>query len=374
VVIGRGIVGLAVAFALMRSGRKVTVIGPRDRPGSATTAAVGLSSLKGLVLAKKPLFAAKMAAHEALPRWLREVEAAAGVPIVHSTAGVFEPFADLKAFDGIRERVFHREFTGCLRVNVVPREGLQTAIPLLARSRGAFHYVRDLWLEPVSCLAALELALRRNGAVFLDPPVDRLRPTGDGRGVMVEGSGLSLKGRDVVVAAGVFSDGILMGSGLSLPPQELVEGETARAEMGSATGLMGFSALMRSGKTNMVIHQGRAWAGSTDRAKVSLDTCQLDAVAVALLAEKLADATAFSAFLPPVWGVRGRYRDRAPAIGPLFFPGCGRPVWVALGFYKSGIQLAHLFAQKLAMHIAGAPLFAADGPFWTSRFKAFPSA
>jgi len=67
------------------------------------------------------------------------------------------------------------------------------------------------------------------------------------------------------------------------------------------------------------------------------------------------------------WGWRGRFRDRCPAIGPLFWPDLERRLWVALGFYKNGLQLSHLFAQEIANNLASGAYSSAFSAFAVDR-------
>jgi len=183
-VIGRGIIGLCVAQALVEQGWQVTVIGPQALHGTASRAAVGTSNLKGNISAQNPFFALKIAAHRGLEAWLDKLERESERPIARSFTGAFEPFTDVDEYRYVRERVFHRQFTGCRDAKVVEQQWLKARFPrheqFTSQSLGAYHYYRDLWFDPEQCLEALEALLRRQGTLFLDDVVDAVVPQVDG--------------------------------------------------------------------------------------------------------------------------------------------------------------------------------------------------
>ena len=369
-VVGRGIVGLALAFELSQRNWAVTVVGPRAVAGTASRAAVGVSNLKGHITGASPLFATKIRGHQGLMAWLTRVEAASGRVIPRQFGQVYEPFASLTEFDGIRTRVFHRMFTGCFGVKVLDAKALQAhfaecpQVSLPRLYRGAFRYPNDGWFDPVACLEALEEALRRRGTRFIEEPVTRIQPHSD-RGLTISTiSGQILFAEEVLLAAGVFSDAILAASGLPCLRQEVVAGETVFGAWGGPVDIV-----VKSGKTNVVANGRRLIVGSTSRRLLApfdgvLGPDPSGVRDLTLLGRQL---LGFSGEPTVCWGLRGRFRDRCPAIGPLFWHGAERRLWVALGFYKNGLQLSHLFAQEIANSLASATPFSPSSAFAAAR-------
>lgn len=366
IVIGRGFVGLSVAYELTQLGFAVTVVGPRMVPGTATQAAVGLSSVKGQLLGDKPLFAAKLKGHEKLASWLSQLEKDAGVTLPRDVRGVVEPYYDVTGFDGIRERVFHRAFTGCHRVSLLGRTALVERFPspLLARAQGGFHYFADLWFDPREALRILEKVLRDRGAVFDEREVEAILPHSD-RGVVLRFARDDMGSKDdivpisqVVLAAGVFSRKILESSGIKSMTLEAVPGDTLELDTTMP------DILLRQGKMNVVVSQSRLWAGSTSyrEGEARPDPARILDPFNAFLSTDRAAPRVLS-------GVRARFRDRCPAIGPQVLPSGDRSIWVALGFYKSGLQLGPLFAHSLARMIADPTAYPQDPSFSPARFR-----
>ena len=345
-VIGRGIIGLCVAQALMERGWHVTVIGPQALYGTASRAAVGTSNLKGNISAEHPFFALKIAAHRGLEAWLGKLERLSKRPIARSFTGAFEPFTHVDDYRYVRERVFHRQFTGCRDAKVVEQQWLKAHFPrhegFTSQTLGAYHYYRDLWFDPEQCLDALEALLQQQGALFLDDPVDAVVPQADG-GIELRLAGHGLRVSEVVLAAGIFSNQVLVNSGIPGVLQEPVEGETLIAQLSGVDPLS-----LKVGKMNYVVHDGILRAGSSSRRQSDLLKCAPCPESAAFLCQ---DAQRFINFdsYRTAWGIRGRFKNRMPGIGSVFFPGFrSHRLWLALGFYKNGLQLGHLFANNLA--------------------------
>ncbi len=354
-VVGRGIIGLSLAYELGKRGWRVFVVGPRAKPGTASRAAVGASSMKGKIHASKPLFAVKMYGHEGMPSWIREVEARSGRKIRYDFDGLFEPFSTAKEFDWIRERVFHKEFSGCLNVELIPQtEFVAKGLPLhLTRPswKGAFRFPKDGWVHPEDLLDALEAAHLNAGGIFLEQEVERVSPTG-GPELAVETAAGTLTAKTVIVAAGIFSNEILRASGFETAVQRGLPGETL---VGADTGPEANLAL-RVGKLNYVRSGTEVRIGSTPFDGISGDLEAVSAEAFGPLKNSVRKA-----------GIRGRFRDRMPALGQILFPGRDVGPWVSLGYHKNGYQLAHLFAQKLVSLLDGAPAAPDVEPFLVNR-------
>jgi glycine/D-amino acid oxidase-like deaminating enzyme len=119
---------------------------------------------------------------------------------------------------------------------------------------------------------------------------------------------------------------------------------------------------------NLIGAGDRFLFGSSSRALRPGDEMGLSAAEVAALHRRLEAFLAFSSPFSARWGVRARYRDQMPAVGPLFFPSGRRRLFVALGFHKNGLQLAPLFARVLLSQLWSDGTFFTQWAFSPARF------
>lgn len=362
-VIGRGIAGLTVAFELLKQRRSVAVIGPSSFEQCATGAAVGLSSLKGQYHASKPLFAAKVDGHRHLWPWLAEIEAVSGQLIPRFRSCSYEPFWSLTEYERIRERVFHRDFTGHTGAMLTsPDESIQNLFSL--KIAGHAVYDGDLWFEPRTCMEALEKAITNLGGSIFDDSITRL--VSDETRIRVEGINCSYKSEHLILAGGVYSDVILKNSGISGPKQKAVFGETIVTDRFSH----GSPQIVHMGQKHLIGHDDTWRYGSSSYNIESFDGLSHQCLEPALyLDSRLAPDLFPNKFSTRYTGIRGRYQDIAPCIGELNLPDSQRKIMLFCGFYKSGLQLAPLFAKKLASFYCLPQAFLFEPQFSVSRFS-----
>lgn len=357
-IVGRGIVGLSLGWELARKGWSVTMVGPREAPGTASVAAVGLSSVKGQLVGQKPLFQAKLKGHEFLRGWLHRLELEAGRILPRDLRGVVETFDDMTGYDGIHERVFHREFAGCHRMRLLDRAGLELrgVTRVEARACGGFLYFRDLWFDPRLALEQLEACLLRRGSTFRESPVRAVALGGkDGPSLHCD-DGIVPTFR-TILACGAASTAVLAASGITHFPMQGVAGETL---FGPNPGIP--EMLLRRGKTNMVTTSSATIVGSTDYPEGGIRPDPFATLALPVfLLNRRAETHVVS-------GVRARFRDRCPAVGPATATMGRDGLWVALGFYKNGLQLGPLFAQSLAHWLDSGEPDELSPAFQTTRF------
>lgn len=366
IVIGRGIAGLAAAWELARAGRgPITVIGPDAGSNAATTAAVGLSAVKGLEAGQSALMAAKIAGHQMLPGWLAELEAESGVPIARRFGGAFggaiEPWNDRTGFEAIYSRVFHRVPPTTPRVEVLDLVALPPELKNLSRvlpqAQGVFRFPHDGWFDPRATLVSLTAALRLRGVTIQSDSVMRVVPHAD-RGVVVETESGPLRSDDVILAAGWWSTQILENSGRYHVAQRGFAGETLVGDPDD-----GIPEMVASfGKENL-IRVGDQLVGGSNTYEVSLGGPLGPGVETrAALASRFAFLAPGISWPRTLYGIRGRVRDRLPLFGPLVLPGGDRQITLMTAYYKNGLQLAPYFARLFA---TSAPLV----PFSPARFS-----
>lgn len=335
-IIGRGIAGLAVAFELATRGWQVHLHGPRSVTGSATSAAVGVCSVKGNIDASTPLFASKIAAQAGLFGWLEQIERVSLLPISRRL-GVVEPVFSLKGYEAIRERVFHKKFTGCHRYNIIKN----SMLPIyLQDGLGGINYPADSWFDPIAALNSLEEALRRLGVSSSQALVDRIEDHPD-RGLLLRTDSGSIYAPVLVVAAGVFTNDILERSGIEGYRQAPVEGESI---FGTRIG-EDCDSVLNFMKKNFVAYGEYLAYGSSSRPRTSIALCQVDLSSVASLKSEISRYVPYS-FSSYRWGIRGRFRSQAPICDFVSTATQQRKFLFVSGFHKSGLQLAYYVARQ----------------------------
>lgn len=366
-VIGRGIAGLSTAFALLQKGFKVTVIGPNSPLTTATHAAVGLSSLKGQFHAKKPLFAAKVAGHLFLPNWLASIELVSKLPIPRFFADSIEPYWTLKDFERIRERVFHRDFSGHTGARL---DSAITSAYLSENPLGAAVYDSDFWYDPRIALQSLERAISSLGGTLDDRLVHSIHQKNGIEAVLTVDK--PIKSDHCILAAGIYSNKILENSGIKAPKMRAVAGETLLFDKLSAD----YPQIIHIGKSHFVRTNDAALFGSS-----SFDIAELPALndlkegRVNLGADdfKPSRSLKIDTSIKSICykGVRARFADMGPGVGELNVPESKNKLILFSGFYKSGLQLAPLFAQNLSNFFDASSAFLCPPKFFLSRFPAF---
>ena len=343
-IIGRGLAGLSLARALARKGYSdITIYGEKSVPGSATRAAVGVVTVKGWNEPRQPLFRAKYEGHKTLPRWIAGLEKDTGRSVRQIWGDIYEPFRDEDQYLWIRERVYHRDFHGALAVSVSQTPPL----PASLQAVGAFQYWQDGWVDPVDLVEALEMSATRYRTKIMDINCHHLAWEPDAKIRVMGIDGILGKHDEVVLAAGIFSNGIAARSELDLPSLTPVSGVTLQV---AADAMTEYAVIF--GKMAAAVAGGQMRFGSTSN--TSGITVETDGIydrtksqQAAYLIDFIKDLGLYRGEPDAVGGIRARSKDRQPVVGFTKIPGRGR-LGLFTGLYKSGIQLSHFLAESLA--------------------------
>ena len=147
----------------------------------------------------------------------REVEAEAGLQLVHRTGGVIFGRTDLPGGCAVDA------YADAMRSTGIPFEALSAAelgrrFPQfrLQVNEKALYQASDGFIDPGKATAAHATLARGHGATILEEtPVLGLRPTADG--VEVETGAGVFHGKRLVVASGAWTNKVLQGAGIRLP-------------------------------------------------------------------------------------------------------------------------------------------------------------
>lgn len=359
-IFGRGIAGLSIAFRAALAGLEVVVIGKNY--GTASQAALGISSLKGLVLPASPLFSAKLQGHRNLGKWFEEIGDESKQSLKWSNWPVVEPFWDAFSFEKIRKRVYRYGFRGTSATKIINREEAQLLglnVEFLSKTiQGLFVYSDALWFDPGAVLAGLEKAIQRLGVRCLNAEVEDLS---FGRSELLfslkdQNSRVQMKPKAIALACGASSTDFLGVLGFSAPKIDRVWGETAETHsntgksFGCLDELYGFrmtGGIIRIGSSSHVIRSNEDTENPSSFIREKTNE----------LVSKFVDNMGLSCVIcgDKKWSYTGGERIRVKDRGPLvdIFEKPWDPddqksgilkIAVVTAYYKAGYQLANPLA------------------------------
>ena len=362
VILGGGLMGLAIAHQLARRGWAVRVIS-RDRKEAAGFVAAGMLAphAEGL---QGDLLALGQASLQRIPAWVAQIEADSGLSCGYRPCGIVVPFATAAERDAYPTAAWGERLDRSGLVREVPGIGPAWQAGLLFARDGQIDNRRRL-------MRALERACTQLGVAFEEGcSVERLRTTnGDGGLPQLEGVELleatgerrRLACTQAVLACGAWSGQLLpqlpvlpvkgqmlslqgpqqalgrvvFGPGTYLVPRNdglLVVGATSEPEAGFAGGLTPFGQRQLQQGITALLPEAAAW--------------------------------------PPMerwWG----YRPCTPDEGPLLGPGPLTGLWLATGHYRNGVLLAAITAELVAGAISAAAGGQGLGPAEQQLLEAF---
>lgn len=376
-VIGGGIIGLSVAYELLRSGDPArfrrTVVLERGLAGSgATQASAGMiAPISEAEVQSRAVVALGL---DSLQRW---GEFAAGIEQLSPLRCGYEREGTLwVAADGdeLRElehvQALQRD-KGVGSTLLTAREVLEREPHLSSRVTGGLRIELDHRADPRRVTAALVAALEQLGGALREGfTVGQLEREGESwavRGTDPAGRAFCLLAHTVVVAAGAFGE-----EGLSSPLPTLglrpIKGQALRLEQGQGR-------LLRHALRNPRVYlvprdDGALFIGATSEEQGFEGSSTAGATLDLLrFAWRLLPAIYDLPLTELIVGFRPALRDHQPAIGPLVAPEC-RGLYLAIGHYRDGILLAPATAHYLAQAIREEQVPAALVPFLPDRLLA----
>lgn len=363
VVVGGGIIGLAVGWRLSQRGARVALV-ERYRIGRASSrAAAAMIAPAGYVERPDAFLRLRLDGAARWPVFAAELTDATGIdPRYRSTGSLVAAMApgDLDGLSALHE--FHSELG--IGSQVLDGARARELEPTLTEAvEGALHVPGEGCVDPERAAQALLGAIGEGGGeVFEDRPVLGLRTAGD-RVVGVVTPAGDLHAAVVLLAAGAWSARLPGIVEHARPPLRAVKGQSivVRADL---------RIVIRAGVNLVPRGDGRVMLAGTVEPGVALDDT---AATVAGLRFVLTEATravpdiAGAAFVEHVVGLRPVGPDDAPILGPAQMDG----LWWATGHSYYGILLAPITADLLAGALTGdAEAAARLSAFGVERFAA----
>jgi len=368
IVIGGGVIGLAVAWRLAQQGAGVLLL-ERDEPGRGTShvAAGMLAPVSEAHPREEPLLRLGIASAQAYPGFVAALEEASGLDPGYLECGTLIAARDRDEAEGLERELEIRTKFGLAVRRLTPTEARRLEPALAPTIRGALEVADDHAIDPRQLTKALVAAARRAGVqVRTGTAVTEVEIGADGAvgGVRLS-DGERLSSDALVIAAGVWSPGLF-----GLPPEALVpvrpvKGQIMRLRDPGGAGLM--TRALRLPAAYLVPRgDGRYVLGATVEER-GFDT----SVTAGALFELLRDAVELVPGLSELVidelsaGTRPGTPDNAPVIGA----GSVRGLYWATGHYRHGILLAPITAELIAQALLEGQLPSLGEPFSPRRFE-----
>ena len=363
-VLGRGAVGLASAFALSRLGARVCLIG-EPRPGEASIAAAGMLApsvefAHGMVPAAVHAFA--FAARDRYPEYLSDLGERSGRDVPLNRLGILRVALDETAAD-----VMHPTGNGKQTASWLDGSALREMEPSLLHGFGAVLFPQDGAVDTLALLAALQAALTHaTNVVQVADSVHEISFT-CGEVTCRTARGERFVACEMVLAGGAWSPQ-LKGLPRRLPV-EPVRGQTLEFQGSPLRHVVyGHSASGRAGYLVPRAVADRTIAGSTmERVGFDASTTESARSALRAMAVSLCPALSSAALAQSGAGLRPVTPDFLPIVGR----DPERPSLIyACGHSRNGILLAPLTADCVAAIATESDISFDITPFRVTRFDA----
>jgi glycine oxidase len=348
VVVGGGVIGCAIAYALVGKGARVTVL-ERDRIGAhASSAAAGMLGAQVEMTHPGPMVNLCLESRALYPRWQQQLKEETGLDIEWTEAGLLRLAHTAAEVESLRKREQWQRQTG-LDATWLEKEPLRMLEPALSSEwSGALRIPGDGHVSAPRLVQALAQGIRSRGG-FIREGVDVRDVRTMGKQVVeVETSSGSFACDNVVLSAGAWLSHFVSRLGGEIPIMPV---------KGESLALRPHRPLFRQtlfgphGVYLVPKSDGRVIVGATEQEGETRPGVTAEGAAWLLMESirmvpKLKEAEWVDAWS----GLRPRTPDGLPVLGRL---SPWKNVFVAGGHYRNGILLAPVTGEGIAEWIAG---------------------
>ncbi|WP_026818882.1 glycine oxidase ThiO [Arthrobacter castelli] len=364
IVVGGGIIGLAIAWEAARRGHRITLVDP-DPAGGATHAAAGmLAPVSELHYREEHLLDLTLASAQLYPDFVDRLTAAAGQPVGYQQTGTMVAAVDAADRQSLSDLHQAQTRLGLQSERLTTRSARRMEPMLGPQLTGAFLASADHQVDPRAMAAALQTALAGR------PDYHRLTARATGvlsmggcvTGVRLE-DGTTVTADEVVLANGLSAAGMDgLPDGLSLPLRP-VYGDILRLNVPQALRPL-LTRTVRAvvcGRQVYVVPRadGTVVIGATQRENGSAGVSAGGVYELLRDAQTVIPAVAELELQETICRPRPGTADNAPLLGRCRGQD-GQDVaglLLATGFFRHGVLLAPLAARLCAELIDGAKPF-----------------
>jgi glycine oxidase len=379
-VIGGGVIGLAIAWRAAQRGLRVIVADPAPASGATHAAAGMLTPVAEAAYAERELFGLGSESLARYPAFTAELTRLTGLPTGFRQTGTLQVAYDSDDLEVLAEAHRLQESFGRPARRLTARE-CREAEPMLDPSvRGGLLAADDGSVDPRLLAAALLAAARHAGVRLIGQRAEQITTTA-GPDDRVTGArladGSDVRAPQVVLAAGWQSAAIGGLPAGAAPPVRPVKGQILRllpvragrpAPAGQPPGLLARTVrgVVRGSSVYLVPREdGELVVGATQE-ELGADTTVTAGGVWELLrdARLIVPGITELELAEAVAGLRPGTPDNAPVIGPGPLPG----LVLATGHFRGGVLLAPVTADVIAEYLQSQRIPALAQPFTGQRF------
>lgn len=365
VVIGGGIIGLAIARRLCQSGSAVTVLEQHRTGRGASWSAAGMLAPHGEFDGPDPYFDLCRAGLERYAGFVEALREETGCPIDYNATGMIYPALTDGGQERLETRFERHRMDGVSVERLTVREARRLEPNLSNRVRMALRYPDDHQVENRDVVTALAQSVRLGGGLIREGVTARKIVMDGHRVAGVETTDGRWNAPSVVIAMGCrarYLDGVAPAHRVPVRP---VRGQILALRSGAAPP---FRHTIYTGGVYLVPRKdGRLIVGATVEETGFRDEVTLGGV-MWLFRGALELAPGLKSWtLESTWsGLRPVARDGWPVLGATGTPG----LYAATGHGRNGILLAPLTGDLMAEAILHGRVPPVMRPFLPDRFNA----
>jgi glycine oxidase len=369
VVIGGGLIGLAVAWRASALGLRVVVLDPHPGEGASFAAAGMLAPVTGAHPGEDRLTRLNVAAAATYPAFVAELEAETEVACGYRRCGTLTvgfDADDMRVLDDVAEL---QRGLG-LQVDRLGARACRELEPMLSPAvSGGIHVPGDHQVDNRRLLHALTVAVERRATLRRQRVIELLL-TGDRVEGVILDDGRPLPAPAVVLAAGCWSAGVAGIPRCARPPVRPVKGQVLRLRVPLEPPLLGGTIRwLVQGSPGYLVPRadGEVVLGATSEER-GFDTEVTAGGVFQLLrdAYQVVPGVTEAVLTESRAGLRPGSPDSAPMLGRTGVEG----LLVATGHHGNGVLLTPITAQVIAALLAGDEVDPIAAPFALDRFTA----
>jgi glycine oxidase len=354
-VIGGGVIGLAIGWRAAEQGLRVVIADPDPGQGATHAAAGMLTPIAEAAYAEREIFALGLESLRRYPRFVGDLEAATGLATGFRQSGTLQVAYDSDDLAVLGETGQLQEALGVQVQRLTARE-CREAEPMLDPSvRGGLLAADDGSVDPRLLAAALLEAAGTAGAQLIRQRAAEVTcAAGRATGARLA-DGTALPARWTVLAAGWQSADVPgLPAGVA-PPVRPVKGQIMRLRTGAAMVAAGLLPGLLRRTVRGVVRGSSVYLVPRDSGELVIGATQEElgpdtTVTAGGMWELLRDARTLVPgvteleLVDVVAGLRPGTPDNAPVIGPSALPG----LVLATGHFRAGVLLAPVTADTIA--------------------------